>query len=211
LIRQCYKYVLEGRLDHLYARPLQVRPERFQPIRIHQCMDRAAEDGRLPHTVHRAHRIEPRRRIRRPPDYFGVVLCTAQQEDALLPAATAGIHSVDPGLAVFDPITMAQRLHDSPHAALHRSSAWIVGGFAALALLLSVVGLYGVIAHSVSQRTREIGVRMALGAQRSAVYRLILREAGWLALLGIGAGLLCWDGMRRASPCVPTGFSSTPV
>jgi macrolide transport system ATP-binding/permease protein len=57
--------------------------------------------------------------------------------------------------------------------------------------LLGVVGLYGVIAYSVSQRTREIGIRMALGAQRRAVHRMVLREAGWLATAGIAIGAVC--------------------
>jgi macrolide transport system ATP-binding/permease protein len=84
---------------------------------------------------------------------------------------------------------MNEKIHDSQSAYLHRSAAWLVGGFAALALLLGVVGLYGVIAYSVSRRTREIGIRMALGARRGSVYQLILREAGWLAAIGITAGL----------------------
>jgi len=87
-------------------------------------------------------------------------------------------------------MTMNDRINDSPSAYLHRSSAWLVGGFAVMALVLGVVGLYGVIAYSVSQRTREIGVRMALGAQPGSVYQLILKEAGWLTGFGVGLGLV---------------------
>lgn len=122
---------------------------------------------------------------------FAVVVRTSQEEQSVLPALSAAIHQIDSGILVDNPATMKQRIHNSPSAYLHRSSAWLAGGFAAMALLLGVIGLYGVIAYSVSQRRREIGIRMALGAEQTAVYRLILKEAGCLTAAGIAIGLVC--------------------
>jgi ABC-type antimicrobial peptide transport system permease subunit len=126
-----------------------------------------------------------------PDTYFSLVARTSQAEQSMLLTIVGAVREVDPGIGTMDEATMVGRINDSPSAYLHRSSAWLVGGFAFLALLLGVVGLYGVIAYSVSQRTREIGVRMALGAQRRSVYQLIMQEAAWLIGLGILGGLVC--------------------
>jgi len=122
---------------------------------------------------------------------YWVVARTSQAEQSVMPALADAIHRIDSRITVSYMTTMTARINESPTVYLRRSSTWLVGGFAAVALLLGVVGLYGVIAYSVSQRTREIGVRIALGAQRGTVYRLILKEAGVLALAGIVIGTGC--------------------
>ena len=126
-----------------------------------------------------------------PRDDFYVVVRSTQSAASILPSMVQAIHQIDPGLVADEEETMSDRINNSQSAYLHRSASWLVAAFASLALLLGTVGLYGVISYSVGQRTREIGVRMALGAQRASVYQLILRQACWLAASGIVGGILC--------------------
>ena len=126
-----------------------------------------------------------------PGNYLTLIVRTSQDDPSLPLALAATIRQIDSGIVTRAGRTMRERIQDSPSAYLHRSSALLVGGFAGMALLLGVIGLYGVVAYSVSQRTREIGVRMALGAEPATVYKLILTEAARLTATGVLAGILC--------------------
>ena len=127
-------------------------------------------------------------------DSFELVVRTAQAPEAMLPTLVDAVHEVDKGIATSQAATMDQVIQDSSAAYMHRISAWLVGAFALLALVLSVVGLYGVVTYSVAQRAKEIGVRMALGAERGSIYALVLRQAGWLTAAGLACGLVCSAG-----------------
>ena len=124
-----------------------------------------------------------------PSNSFFLVARTAPDPAIAMHALAAAIHRLDPGVGVRNEFTMVGHLHYGAASYLRGSSAWFTAAFAACALLLGIIGLYGVIAYSVSQRTGEIGVRMALGAQRAAIRRLILREAAWLVLFGLVLGI----------------------
>jgi predicted permease len=115
--------------------------------------------------------------------------------ESLAATIRSTLHSIDPNLAVGDIQTMADLESDAN--AQRRFQTSLLSVFAAIALFLAVVGLHGLMAYSVSRRTREVGIRMALGAQRSDVVILVLRKAALLLGLGLAAGLVCtWVATR---------------
>jgi macrolide transport system ATP-binding/permease protein len=140
--------------------------------------------------------------------YFSLVVRTQQDAGALLPLLVSTVHQLDLNLGVSNEVTVNDQIASTQTALLHQFSAWLVGGFAAMALVLGIVGLYAVIAYSVSRRTREIGVRMALGAEQTNVVLMILSEAGKMVMLGVLAGLLASLGVSRLVASMLFGVSS---
>jgi predicted permease len=130
------------------------------------------------------------------------------------PATVAGamarkIHELDPSVTVFDVRTMTDRMSDS--MARQRFSMTMLGAFAGFALLLAIVGVYGVISNLVAQGSHDIGVRMALGAERRGILLMVLRQGMELTIVGVAAGLLGAIALTRVMSSLLFGVSATDV
>jgi putative ABC transport system permease protein len=121
-------------------------------------------------------------------DQLYLVVRSRHDAPDLLQRVRSGLHQLDPDLQVFRPLTMEQFV--SATFSAQKLNALMFGIFAGIALLLASAGLYGVLSYAVSQRTREIGIRMALGAQRGNVLGIVFSEAGKLVFAGIILGVL---------------------
>jgi putative ABC transport system permease protein len=126
-----------------------------------------------------------------------LVLRAKADAAAVANAARNECRALEPDVAIFNVQTMETLIEQTPAAFMRRAPAWLTGIFAGVALLLAALGVYGVVSYSVSQRTREIGVRMALGARRADILKLVLRQGLSLTLIGVATGTVAALALTR--------------
>jgi putative ABC transport system permease protein len=138
--------------------------------------------------VYDAHAQDPRNEM-------SVIVRTAGDPASILPAVRRAIAALDPRIALYDVQTLTQLVDKS--VAPERFATTVLTGFAAAALLLAAVGLYGIVAFAVSARTREIGLRLALGASKPAVLKMVVWDGLRVVLAGLGVGLVAAIALGR--------------
>ena len=134
-----------------------------------------------------------------------LIVETARSPRALAPEVRRKIESLNPGATIVEVMTMSQLMQDALWS--DRTAVGLAAGLSLLGVFLAAIGLYGVVAHLVNGRTQEIGLRMALGAQRREVLRLVVGQGLRLAALGGGVGLLLAIGAMRLMASLLHGVS----
>jgi predicted permease len=131
---------------------------------------------------------------------------TRTNPEVIVPSLRGAVASIDKNVPLLDIRTQNEQIEDTTRQ--ERIFASLTGGFGVLALILACIGIYGIMAYTVARRTNEIGIRMALGAQTDRVLRMILREASWMALVGVIVGLAVAVGMGRLIASMLYGLKS---
>lgn len=146
------------------------------------------------------------------------LIVRAEKDPAALTASVReALKAVDPEVPLYSVRTLDELV--SERTAERRLAVMLITVFAAVALLLAAIGIYGVMSYAVAQRTQEIGIRMALGAERQDILRMVLRQGGLMAVTGIGLGVLVALGLARlitsllfeVSATDPPTFSVVPL
>ena len=136
---------------------------------------------------------------------LALVIRTKNDPASMTDAAKAVIAGLDSSLPVTDVATMSEVMNES--ASSERFNTLLIGGFAGAALLLAAAGIGGVLIYTVSQRTREIGLRIALGAKRGDIVQMVLKEGSVVAAAGIGCGLVASVALSRLMASLLYGTS----
>jgi putative ABC transport system permease protein len=132
-----------------------------------------------------------------PSTFLGYIVRTAGDPAAFVGAARAALHDVDAQLPMIQPQSLEQIASQSPSVFFRRYPTYLIGSFAALAMALAMIGLYGLISYTVQQRTREIGIRVALGAGPRDIFGMVIGEGLRAALIGIAGGVIAGLGLMR--------------
>ena len=144
-----------------------------------------------------------------PTTFLSYMVRTAADPAAFVGTARAALHEMDAQLPMIQPQTLEQVANQSNSVFLRRYPSYLIGSFASLALILAMVGLYGLISYSVLQRTREIGIRVALGAQRGDILRMVTRQGIRAVLAGVGIGIVAALALTRLLSSLLYGVSSS--
>jgi predicted permease len=146
-----------------------------------------------------------------PSVFANLVIRSSADATALAGSIRNEIRGLEPKVAVFNVQPMPELIANSPAAFMRRFPATLIGLFAGLALLLSSIGIYGVVSHSVTQQIHHIGVRMALGASTGDILKMILKQGMSMALVGMTIGVVAAIGLTRLLRSLLFGVAATDL